>query len=112
MKNKYGIKIKKCCGSCLLRQIKNEEGRICKLSGESVKGSFLCENWVMHHRLENAGMGGGNVKSLKYLNYYRERWLKQQEDLVAKRITADAFVSAADIRKEFNELYGSEFINI
>ena len=87
-------------------------GRVCSLTGETVECGGLCEGWVLSPKLQNAGRGGGKVKSLKYLNYYRERWLKQQEDLMTKRITADALVSAADIRREFNELYGSEYINI
>ena len=87
-------------------------GRVCSLTGETVECGFLCEGWEMHPKLQNAGRGGGKVKSIKYLNYYWERWLKQQEDLMTKRITADEIVSAADIRKEFNELYGSIFMEV
>ena len=111
MRNKYDIEIQKLCGSCRQREIKSPEGRVCRLSGEPVECGFLCEHWEMHPKLQNAGRGGGKVKSLKYLNYYRERWLKQKEDLMTKRITADVFASAEDIRKQYNEQHGSEFIN-
>ena len=111
MRNQFDIEIQKLCGSCAKRTIL-QMGRVCSLTGETVECGGLCEGWVLSPKLQNAGRGGGRVKSLKYLNYYRERWLKQQEDLVAKQITADAFASAEDIRKDYEHEHGSIYLNI
>ena len=110
MRNQFDIEIQKLCGSCAKRTIL-QTGRVCSLTGETVECGGLCEGWEMHPKLQNAGRGGGRVKSLKYLNYYRERWLKQQEDLMTKRITADDFASAEDIRKDYEQEHGSIYIN-
>ena len=65
----------------------------------------------MSRRLQNAGMSGGLVKSWSYLCYYRERWIGQREDVIARRIKADEMLSTADIRKEFEQEHGSIYIN-
>ena len=112
MRNRNGIEIKKCCASCRFRQISSEKGRFCKKHQKKVKAGWLCEEWGINPNLEHAGDSGGQVKCAKYLDYYRKHWLKQQEDLVAKRITADDFASVEDIRKDYEQEHGSIYINI
>jgi hypothetical protein len=41
-----------------------------------------------------------------------EHWIKQRNDLEAGRIDPTKLQSVEQIRKEYNELHGSEFINI
>ena len=104
MKNKYvrnehGINIKVCCASCKLRKITSDRGRVCGLSGKKVKANHCCDQWEMSRRLQNAGMSGGQVKSYRYLTFYRKRWIEQRETLTSGRITAAAILSAEDIRE-------------
>ena len=110
-RNEHGVKVKMCCASCQKRKITSEEGRVCGLSGKPVSGCHRCKHWEMSRRLQNAGMSGGLVKSWSYLCYYRERWIGQREDVIARRIKADEMLSTADIRKEFEQEHGSIYIN-
>lgn len=111
MRNRYGIEICRCCASCKHRKVTNE-GRMCRKTEDGVESWHLCSRWDMHENLQNAGEGGGKVKKLQYLNYFRQTWLQQREELVAGRMLPTQALSKEEIRKKFNELYGSEFINI
>lgn len=101
--NQHGIPIKMCCASCKKRKINNNEGRYCERSGEPVAGCQYCRKWALHPKLQNAGKGGGRVKSIGYLNYYRERRIKQYNSLKAGRIKADELLTVADIRREYEK---------
>ncbi len=109
--NQHGIPIRKCCASCRKRKVNNDKGRYCERSGTAVAGSQYCKRWVMSPLLQNAGKGGGQVKSIGYLNYYRERRIKQHNNVKAGRITADGLLKAADIRREYEREHGSIYFN-
>lgn len=112
MRNRNGIEIKKCCASCRFRHINSEEGRFCTKHKKKVKAGRLCEQWVMSIGLDHAGDAGGRVKCAKYLDYYRNRWIEQREAVIAGNMKPNDMLTAVQIRKEYNEQYGSEFINI
>ena len=111
MRNRYGIEICRCCASCKYREVKNE-GRMCSKAKAEVESWHLCRQWDVHPKLQNAGEGNGKVKSLVYLNYFRERYLQQIDEFVAGKILPTQRLSREEIRKEFSELYGSIYINI
>ena len=112
MRNRNGIEIKKCCASCRFRQINSQRGRHCTEHKMKMEAGWLCKDWDMSPDLEHAGDSGGQVKCTKYLDYYRKRWLEQREAYEAGRLKAEDMLTAEQIRKEYNEQYGSEFINI
>lgn len=109
-RNEHGVKVKKCCASCKMREIKSEGGRICSLNGKPVEGSHCCKQWEMRRRMQNAGMSGGQIKSWRYLTYYRERWIQQRDAFYAKRIRPSELLSAKDFRKEFEKEHGSIYV--
>ena len=108
--NQYGIPIKKCCASCKKRMISNEVGRYCERSGTAVEGGWYCRKWAMHPKLQNAGKGGGRVKSIRYLRFYQERKIKLYNSLKACRMKRDELPSTADIRREYEQEKGSVYI--
>ena len=111
MKNKNGIEIKACCASCQHR-LMTVDDRICGLTKASVASDYSCNRWRMEKLLQNAGNGGGKVKKWQYLCFFMEHWIKQRNDLEAGSIAPTQLQSVEQIRKEYNELHGSEFINI
>lgn len=111
MRNRNGIEIKECCASCKHRCLDND-GRSCSLTKVPVASGYRCEKWTMHKRLQNAGNSGGKVKSWHYLHFFMERWTQQREAYEAGRIEVTGLLSAEDIRKEYREQHGSEFIHI
>ena len=67
-KNKFGIEINICCASCQFRDFDNKTGkRICSLTEQQVDSNAVCEDWHLSQGLENAGAGGGTVKSYQHL---------------------------------------------
>ena len=103
---------KECCASCKLRKIKSVEGRVCGNSDEPVAGGGLCEKWALHPKLEKVAWGLGKVKKLRYLNYFRETWLQQQQDYIDGKISVVQLKSIEDIRKEFEERYGPIYLKM
>lgn len=111
VRNMHGVKIKMCCASCKERLMTSDRGRVCGLNGCQVFGCQCCEHWEMEPLLQNAGMSGGQIKSRRYLRYYRERWTEQREALMTKRIQATELLTREDIRREYEQEYGSIYIN-
>ena len=67
-KNKFGIEINICCASCQFRDFDNKTGkRICSLTEQQVESKNICDDWHLSQGLENAGAGGGTVKSYQHL---------------------------------------------
>ena len=67
--NKFGIKIRKCCASCKHRLLASDNYRDCDLGERHVKPTYLCPNWDLEQKLDNAGKGSGKVKKKDYLMY-------------------------------------------
>lgn len=70
IKNKYGIKVVKCCASCIHNSgVASGDTRICDAGEGIVRTNSYCQGWAMHPRYDIAGKGGGKVKKLAYLQY-------------------------------------------
>ena len=110
-RNMHGIEIKACCASCEHKVI-NNDGRFCGLEKTRVASGHCCNRWQMDKRLQKAGRGGGKVKKCHYLTFFIERWIEQRSALEAGRISVGQLRTVEDIRKEYHEQYGSEFVNI
>ena len=54
-KNKNGVNIKKCCASCALHDMYDNEGprRKCKLNEKVVDKSDCCSKWVISDFISN-----------------------------------------------------------
>ena len=66
-RNKFGIEINICCASCQFKGFDKKGERICLLSDQQVDSNAVCEDWHLSQGLENAGAGGGTVKSYQHL---------------------------------------------
>ena len=66
-RNKFGIEINICCASCQYRGFDKQGKRICSLTEQQVDSRAVCEDWHLRQGLENAGAGGGTVKSAEHL---------------------------------------------
>lgn len=54
-RNKYGIRVKACCASCLLKEITKEGKRRCTLNHCSVDALDKCRHWLMAENLQKVG---------------------------------------------------------
>ena len=69
MRNKNGIEINECCASCEFKKIDSNQGRMCLKKHKGVGRKGWCEAWTISKGMQNAGNGGGKVKSLGYLKF-------------------------------------------
>ena len=104
MRNRNGIEIKECCASCRFRQISSEKGRFCKKHQKKVKAGWHCKDWDISEGLQHAGDSGGRVKSPEYLKFLVE--IRERE------MEGENPCGSRTAKEIYNELYGSEFINI
>lgn len=76
VRNHFGIVVKKCCASCIHKQLQGKGAavsRICDAGEGVVKPSALCQDWQMMPSLDNAGKGDGRVKCPQYIEYLRSK---------------------------------------
>ena len=67
-RNKFGIEINICCASCQFKEFHKKTGkRICLVTEQPVDCKDICEDWHLSQGLENAGVGGGTIKSYEHL---------------------------------------------
>ena len=62
--NKYGIKVRKWCGSCQHRLPDCSGQRFCEILQQYVEQDFVCKGWEMSEGMQNAGRGTGEVKNV------------------------------------------------
>ena len=63
--NAYGIRMKRCCASCGLKEVDDDGNRICTQMQLKVAQKFVCRKWQMSDGLKNAGLQRGGVVRLK-----------------------------------------------
>ncbi len=65
VRNVRGIKIKKCCASCIFKDYLIDGTRICLLHGEQpVESRDRCRHWQMSDGMKNAGRRTGVVRDI------------------------------------------------
>ena len=94
-KNRLGITIVKCCASCSKKVLTGNEKRDCSLGEKNVSATYLCPNWEMSPKLENAGKGGGGVKRKEWFLFLKERG----QNRPIKEIT-----------EEYEDIHGSKYL--
>jgi len=62
--NRHHIRVKKCCASCLFKDIDIDGSRICTKTQLIVEANFRCPLWQMNEGMMNAGMAHGSVRKL------------------------------------------------
>ena len=63
--NDYRVKVKKCCASCLHKELDEDGNRFCmKMPQLKVHKRFVCPMWEMSVGLMYAGHRWGTVKKL------------------------------------------------
>ena len=96
VRNKRGIKVKRCCASCRHKEIDEDGVRHCT---KGFDGHETCMRWRMTKALSNCGTPFGVIKAKAYLRYVL--------DIRDREMNSSCFVNWAqlcnikDIRKEY-----------
>lgn len=108
-RNKHGIRMARCCMSCAYKvETEFMATRICSLDKLEHNRCHICHDWQMSAQMQGAGTSGGRIKRREYLKFLattrcEEQWaMKNGEEIEPKSIE--------EIRKEFENLYGSIFL--
>ena len=57
VRNEYGIKVKRCCASCIHKDLTRAVSkRYCKMNGECIEPLHVCESWEMNEQTKMAGL--------------------------------------------------------
>ncbi len=100
--SKYGIKIKKCCATCIHRHPESEARRICDAGEGLVRPSDVCSNYeIIQKIVNNAGKADGRIRKKDFLMYVLD--YPRNHDMRREK-------SVDDIIEEYESEYGSRFI--
>ena len=108
--NPCGLRVKKCCASCINKYIEEEGLRACPVIDEYVEQNHVCEQWAMDYNTSQAGVCRGRVHKKEYLMFALA--IRLDEAAVAlkakkKGEPAPEPRSNESIRREYEEDYGS-----
>ena len=112
VRNDQKIKVKKCCASCIYKEIQADGSRVCKLMQIMREGKDRCPNWEIIPGMRNAGKPYGRVKSKQYLRFVLSTRELESIAIQEGRLEEADRASIEDIRERYREQHGSEFINI
>ena len=113
--NSHGLRIKKCCASCIHKYVEEDGSRACPIIDEYVKSDHLCEHWAMDYNTSQAGVCRGRVHKKEYLMFALAIRLGEgAEALNAKKRgeIAPEPRSITSIRREYEEDYGSTIFQL
>ena len=69
VKNPCGLRVKKCCASCIHKCIDNDGLRACPIIDEYVEADHVCDQWQMDYNTSQAGVCRGRVHKKEYLMF-------------------------------------------
>ncbi len=107
VRNKRGIKIKKCCSSCENIQVSNSGVRTCCKMLLKVEPCFTCPKWVMAQKYMDVGGDPAKVKSKAYLEYVQAVRDDESESIRQGIMTEGARKPILVIRREYELQFGS-----
>ncbi len=111
VRNAYGVKVKKCCASCLHKCVDNDGTRICEKLELKVEQRFKCKQWEMADGLKNVRRRQGKIKRLEYLLFVQDVRTEEQEAIDNGNMIPEEMSTLDSIRKRFEEETGlSPFI--
>ena len=105
-RNRYGIKVKKCCGSCQHKCIDLDGTRVCALMTLIVTPDFRCPKWEILEGLRQAGKSGGKVKNRQYLKFVQEVREREQAAIEAGQMKLKDCQSIDALRTQYEESFG------
>lgn len=107
--NEYYRRVKKCCASCQHKDINIFGVRHCLLTGRRIRAKKVCDCWIMSNQLAQLGMETGGIKCRAYQLHMMSVRVEEAEMMGADTEVTQA--SVEEIRKDYEEQYGSIYIN-
>ena len=67
--NPCGLRVKKCCASCINKLVDNDGMRLCPIHNLFVESGHVCKKWKMDYNTSQAGVCRGRVHQKEYLMF-------------------------------------------
>ena len=67
--NPCGLRVKKCCASCINKLVDNGGMRSCPIHNLFVESGHVCKKWQMDYNTSQAGVCRGRVHKKEYLMF-------------------------------------------
>ena len=67
--NPCGLRVKKCCASCINKLVDNDGMRLCPIHDMFVESNHVCKKWQMDYNTSQAGVCRGRVHKKEYLMF-------------------------------------------
>ncbi|WP_033147289.1 hypothetical protein [Prevotella sp. P6B1] len=67
--NPCGLRVKKCCASCINKLVDNDGMRLCPIHNLFVESGHVCKKWQMDYNTSQAGVCRGRVHKKEYLMF-------------------------------------------
>ena len=100
-----GIKVQRCCASCMHKDYDDDGNRICRLLDRRVPGKNRCERWQMSEAMQRVGWNKGGIKKQSYLMSVLA--FRQEEDAAIDNgmIIEEERLAVKELRREFGEVF-------
>ena len=111
--NPCGLRVKKCCASCMNKYVDEEGVRFCPVLDKYVNSCDVCNHWAMDYNTSQAGVCRGRVHRKEYLMFVlairvdeavKALQAKKQGEPIPKPRSIES------IRREYEEDFGSTII--
>ena len=101
--NRCGIKVRKCCASCIHKCLSSTSARTCALHGkkEEVDQLHVCDHWQLEPSLDNAGDSQGRVKKKDFLMFVILRRRTETQSIELGIIDEADRQSNEELREEY-----------
>ena len=106
--NPCGLRVKKCCASCINKLVDNDGMRLCPIHNLFVESGHVCKKWQMDYNTSQAGVCRGRVHKKEYLMFALAIRLGEDvEALRAKKrnLPAPESRTIESIRREYEKDY-------
>ena len=111
--NPCGLRVKKCCASCINKLVDNDGMRLCPIHDTFVESNHVCKKWQMDYNTSQAGVCRGRVHKKEYLMFALAIRLGEGvEALKAKKQGKPEPESRTieSIRREYEKDYGETIL--
>ena len=113
VKNPCGLRVKKCCASCIHKCIDNDGLRACPIIDEYVEADHVCDQWQMDYNTSQAGVCRGRVHKKEYLMFALAIRLEEGVEALRAKKQGEPEpepIPIESIRREYEEDYGTTIL--
>ena len=111
--NPCGLRVKRCCASCINKYVEEDGSRACPVIDEYVEADHVCDQWAMDYNTSQCGVCRGRIHKKEYLMFALAIRLGEGVEAIRAKKRGEMAPeprSIESIRREYEEDYGSTIL--